>query len=124
MSAIYERLFLFFGRKSEMRSYFEGVLYMESLLQALYRGTVHPEEKIVPSDPEYRLIGRQMSLFTAKWRERLDEETFRELDEYSDLCLKAQSIHVETAFIQGFKLGANMMMEIMSGREELVPSAD
>ena len=48
---------------------------------------------------------------------------FRELEEYSDLCVSVNSLHVEAAFIHGFRLGANMIIEVMSKREELVPNA-
>lgn len=96
---------------------------MESILTALYRGQLQPDETIVPSHPEYRPLGRQIGALTEKWRNRLGEETFRELEEYFDLCESADSMHVEAAFIHGFKLGANMIIEVMSRREELVPNA-
>lgn len=96
---------------------------MESILEALYRGQLHPEEIIVPSNPEYRPLGRQIGAMTEQWRNRLGEETFRELEEYFDLCDSVDSMHVEAAFIHGFRLGANMIIEVMSKREELVPNA-
>jgi len=96
---------------------------MESILAALYRGQLQPEETIVPSHPEYRPLGRQIGAMTEKWRKELSDEMFRELEEYSDLCVSVNSLHIEAAFIQGFKLGANMIIEVMSRREELVPSA-
>ena len=96
---------------------------MESILEALYRGQLHPEEIIVPSHPEYRPLSRQIGAMTEKWRKELSDEMFRELEEYSDLCVSVNSLHVEAAFIHGFRLGANMMIEVMSKREELVPNA-
>ncbi|WP_328592626.1 DUF6809 family protein [Paenibacillus cymbidii] len=39
------------------------------------------------------------------------------------LAESVDSMHVEAAFINGFKLGANMIIEVMSRSEELVPSA-
>lgn len=94
---------------------------MESILTALYRGQLQPDETIVPSHPEYRPLSRQIGALTEKWKNRLGEETFRELEEYFDLCDSVDSMHVEAAFIHGFRLGANMIIEVMSRREELVP---
>lgn len=94
---------------------------MKTILEALYRGQINPDEVIVPSQPEYRAISRQVSERTVQWRERLGEEAFRELEEYFDLCDSANSMHVEAAFLHGFKLGTNLLIEVMNSREELIP---
>ncbi|PNQ84114.1 DUF6809 family protein [Paenibacillus polymyxa] len=96
---------------------------MKSILEALYHGQLHPDETIVPSHPEYRQLGRQIVAMTEQWRNRLGEEEFRELEEFFDLCDMSGGMHVEAAFIHGFRLGANMMIEVMSKREEFVPNA-
>ncbi|SDF58035.1 hypothetical protein SAMN04488542_11320 [Fontibacillus panacisegetis] len=96
---------------------------MKTILEALYRGQIHPVETIVPSQPEYRSVSRQVAAQTEQWRERLGEETFRELEEYFDLCDSVDSMHVEAAFLHGFRLGANLLIEVMSNREEFVPNA-
>ncbi|MCU6713175.1 hypothetical protein M6D81_31205 [Paenibacillus sp. J5C_2022] len=95
---------------------------MKSILEALYRGQLHPEEIIVPIHPEYRLLSRQLGAMTEKWRKELSAEMFRELEKYSDLCVSVNSLHVEAAFVHGFRLGANMIIEVMSKHEELVPN--
>ncbi|MFB5763978.1 DUF6809 family protein [Paenibacillus medicaginis] len=91
---------------------------MKTILEALYRGQLHPDEAIVPSHPEYRRLSRQMVVQMEQWRERLGEEAFRELEEYFDLCDSVNSMHVEAAFLHGFRLGANLMIEVSSTREE------
>jgi hypothetical protein len=93
---------------------------MKSILEALYRGQIHPEEVIVPTHPEYRSLSRQLGAMTEKWRKELPDEMFREFENYSDLCVSVNSLHIEAAFIHGFKLGANMIIEVMNKREELV----
>jgi hypothetical protein len=77
----------------------------------------------VPSQPDYRSVSRKVAAQTEQWRERFGEEVFRELEEYFDLCESVDSMHVEAAFLHGFKLGANLIIEVMSNREELVPNA-
>ncbi|GIP12706.1 MAG: hypothetical protein E7L01_20590 [Paenibacillus macerans] len=95
---------------------------MKTILEALYHGQLHPDEVIVPSQPEYRSVSRQVAAQTEQWRERLGEEAFRELEEYFDLCDSVDSMHIEEAFLHGFRLGANLIIEVMSNREELVPN--
>ncbi|WP_018888337.1 DUF6809 family protein [Paenibacillus massiliensis] len=96
---------------------------MKIILEALYRGLIHPDEVIVPSQPEHRSVSRQVVAQTEQWRKRLGEETFRELEEYSDLCDSVNSMHVEAAFLHGFRLGANLLIEVGRDREKLVSSA-
>ncbi|MFB5268540.1 DUF6809 family protein [Paenibacillus enshidis] len=67
----------------------------------------------MPSHPEYRSLIQQVVTQTEQWRTRLDEDIFRELEEYLDLCGSVNSIHVEAAFLHGFRLGANLMIEVM-----------
>ncbi|MDI4649590.1 DUF6809 family protein [Cohnella hashimotonis] len=93
---------------------------MDSILEALYRGQLHPDATIVPSNSEYWSLSKQIGTMTEKWRKELSDEMFRELEEYSDLCVSLNSLHVEAAFIRGFKLGANMINEVLSRRDELV----
>lgn len=90
---------------------------MTAILEVLYRGKLQPDMTIVPSHPEYRSICRQVAAETQQWRERLGEDVFRELEEYLDLCNNLDSMHVEAAFHHGFKLGANLLIEVMSNRE-------
>ncbi|MEK3838080.1 MULTISPECIES: DUF6809 family protein [unclassified Paenibacillus] len=87
---------------------------MKTILEALYHGKLQPDMNIVPSHPEYRSACRQVTAETQQWPERLGEEVFRELEEYLDLCDSVNSIRVEAAFIEGFKLGANLLIETMS----------
>ncbi|RAV06403.1 DUF6809 family protein [Paenibacillus sp. YN15] len=97
---------------------------MKTILEALYHGQIYPNELIMPSQPEYRAASRQVAAQTEQWRKRLGKEVFRELEEYIDLCDSVESMHAEAAFSHGFRLGANLIMEIMSNREELVSNAD
>lgn len=96
---------------------------MNTILEALYRGHIRPDEEIVPSHPDYRAVSRQVAAQTEQWRERLGEEVFREFEEYIDLYDRVYSMHVEAAFLHGFRLGANLLIEVMSDREALVPGA-
>lgn len=86
---------------------------MTTIMEAFYRGQIVPDESIVPSQPEYRAINRQVSTQAQQWRERLGEDTFLELEEFLYLRDRADRMHVEAAFHHGFKLGANLLIEVM-----------
>lgn len=93
---------------------------MKTILEALYNGQLRPDETIVPSNAEYRELSRQVAALSVQWQKRLGEEAFRELEEYFDLRERVDSIFIEAVFTHGFRLGANLMIEIMSQREELI----
>lgn len=94
---------------------------MRSILEALYYGDIHPEEKIVPRDPEYRRINRRVSEGMGLWKEKLSSEDFNQLEALLDLRSQSESIYATTTFINGFKLGALMMVEIHAAKEDLLP---
>lgn len=86
---------------------------MKSILKALYRGQLCPHEAIVPSHPEHQMLVQQIVNETEQWKSKLSEEKFHELEELLDLCDRSAGMYIEEAFLHGFKLGANMLVEIM-----------
>lgn len=75
---------------------------------------------MMPTHPEYQALGRQIATLTEQWKNRLSENEFLELEQLFDLCGRCEGMHTEAAFVQGFRLGANMLIEVMSLREESV----
>ncbi|MGG6314392.1 DUF6809 family protein [Paenibacillus macerans] len=53
------------------------------------------------------------------WRDKLSEHDFQELEELLDLRSQADSMHAEASFMYGFKLASWIMIEVMTGKEEL-----
>ncbi|GIP59743.1 DUF6809 family protein [Paenibacillus woosongensis] len=89
---------------------------MRSILEALYRGDIRPEEKIVPIDPEYHALNRKISESIKTWEKKLSETEFDQLEELLDLRSKSGSMHAEVSFINGFQLGALMMVEVYTAK--------
>ncbi|GBF78496.1 hypothetical protein PA598K_07147 [Paenibacillus sp. 598K] len=96
---------------------------MKTLLSALYHGELHPDESIIPTHPDYRSLSRQAAAYAKLLRERLGEEVFRELEPYFDLCESRDSMQVEAAFLHEFKLGANILIEVMNNRDDFPSTA-
>lgn len=93
---------------------------MKSILEALYYGEIRPEEKIVPTDPEYRRISRKVSEAMEMWKEKLSADDFNQLEAMLDLRGQSESMYATASFTNGFQLGAFMMLEICSAKEELL----
>ena len=58
------------------------------------------------------------------WKEKLSEEDYEQLEVILDLQSQIDSIHGQASFIYGFKLGAIIMIEVLTGKMELVSEKD
>ncbi|WHX50175.1 hypothetical protein QNH46_05785 [Paenibacillus woosongensis] len=93
---------------------------MKSMLEALFYGDIRPEEQVVPKNPDYRSISRRLSEAMELWKEKLSSEDFNQLEEMLDLRSQSESIYASNTFINGFQLGALIMMEIYTAKEDLL----
>jgi len=93
---------------------------MKSMLEALYCGEIRPEEKIVPRDPVFRKIRREISEAKGIWKGKLSTDDFNRLETLLDLHRQTESMQATSSFANGFQLGALMMMEIYAAKEELI----
>lgn len=88
---------------------------MKSIIEELYYGNLHPEEHIVPSNPEYRPLTRKISALMEEAKQRFSEDDFTTLEEILDLNGESSSMVVSEAFVQGFRMGVLMMVEVFCG---------
>jgi hypothetical protein len=98
---------------------FERTEYMKSILEELYGGDIYPAELIVPKDPEYHEINKKISSELEAWSEKLSKDGFKQLETFIDLISSSNSIITSSTFLYGFKLGAVIMIEVLTGKEEL-----
>lgn len=88
---------------------------MKSILEELYKGNLNPESQTVPTDPEYRSINGELSDLMLEVKQRFSENDFKTLEEILDLNGDTSSMLTSTAFVQGFRMGALMMVEVFCG---------
>lgn len=85
---------------------------MSTFLKSLYYGKLIPHETIVPQDPQYRQLSRQVSEYMDSWKSKLSTEDFSELEDLFDHYQQLQGMELEASFSQGFRLGARMVVEV------------
>lgn len=88
---------------------------MKSILEELYRGNLNPDERIVPTDPEYRPLNRRITEFMEELKQRFSESDFAALEQILDLNDESNSMLASEAFVQGFRMGALVMIEVFRG---------
>ena len=81
---------------------------MKSILHQLYDGEIAPWEQFTPTLTDCR-AKRQEHL-----RRTLTEEQRKELEEVMDEQLALFPLEQAESFIKGFRLGAGIMMEVLS----------
>lgn len=93
---------------------------MKSILQELYDGSICPDELIISKDPEYWPLNKKISGMMDMWRNKLSKDEFTELEALMDLRSQVDSLHAEASFLYSFKLATWIMIEVMTGKGELV----
>lgn len=85
---------------------------MDKILQALYNGEIFPAEQYRPLIEEYKILRKKhykhYKDFIQKIGSPLDQEFKRIMDEQLDTL----PLELSGMFIDGFRLGARMMIEV------------
>jgi len=86
---------------------------MESILNQLYRGEIHPEETYRPVLPELiearkEFIGHRDALLA-----ELDEKTREKVQALFEERTFVSSYEIENAYVQGMRLGARMTAALL-----------
>lgn len=86
------------------------------ILYDLYYDRIFPFEEICPTQPEYQTLSEELSSLENQLRGRLSEEDMK-------LYLRAEraessllSLEVAQAFVEGFRLGGNILLSTLSSR--------
>lgn len=89
---------------------------MDKILQALYSGQIYPAEQYHPSIEEYKILRKKhYEDFIKKIGSPLDKEFERIMDEQFDTL----PLELSQMFIDGFRLGARMMIEIFEDKYKM-----
>ena len=90
---------------------------MKNAINELWYGNVQPLEATTPT-AEMRDIYRYISQQKDELREMLSDDGKAILDKLADNFYETSSLLAREAFRHGFKLGANLMLEIRNTEEQ------
>lgn len=97
---------------------------MKTILEELYDGNIHPEELSFPKASEYRPLIKRISDTLEMWKKKLSEDDYNQLENLLDLHSQSSSMEAFESFLYGFRLGALIMIEVLTGKEKLVRGED
>ncbi len=87
---------------------------MPKTLKALYYGNISPFEAPIPAGSPLRKLASRLAKCEAELAERLDSEGRQLLKDFDELHQQVASINSEENFIQGFRLGVQLMAECLT----------
>lgn len=85
---------------------------MKSIVEELFCGNLKPEERMVPTDPDYRPLNKKISEIMQEAKDRFSEKDFATLEQILDLNGESNSMVIKEAFVQGFRMGTLVMVEV------------
>jgi len=88
-----------------------------NIIENLYEGNIDPAASIVPRNPEYRVLIQKITDDLHKWKKKLSEDEFEELERLLDLRRELEIMQARESFIQGFKIAGQMMIEVLNVEE-------
>jgi len=92
----------------------------QSLIHHLFNGELNPSEIIGTSNDELLKIYEKLGELKPNLLKKLPSNVFSDLEQVDNLTEEAHDIHSRECFVYGFKLGAMLILEILSSKDELI----
>lgn len=92
---------------------------MKNILEELYNGKIYPAELIISKDTQYRTLNQKFSDKMESWKNKLTEDDYMQLEALLDLRNETSEMESMASYMYGFKLGALIMVEVLTGMGEL-----
>ena len=86
---------------------------MQKYLEEFYYGNISPGERAFPRDPTYKQKGVKSLQLEELLLADLPEEKKEIYEKFQFACIDRDVVEYAQTFVDAFKLGARMMLEIM-----------
>ncbi len=90
---------------------------MKSILEELWYGNIHPQEDDPYNTSKLKKLSKNTTSHFEKLDETLSDEQKELLEQLMSSYLDFNSLSESVIFTCGFRLGARIMLEVMSGAE-------
>lgn len=82
------------------------------ILEDLWSGRFYPAETVVPTNPKYREVNRQISENIERLQAQLPQEQFALVEQVMEQTAMAHSMELESHFCFGFAAGMKLYQEV------------
>jgi hypothetical protein len=91
---------------------------MKSVLTEFFNGNIYLNESFTQT-PEYRQINNSILKEMDFWEKTLSGDNFKKLEDLQRFMCQSNAMENEQYFSLGFKLGALIIVEVFSAKEDL-----
>ncbi|NLB81204.1 MAG: hypothetical protein GX800_06275 [Clostridiaceae bacterium] len=91
---------------------------IKSLLAEFFNGNIYPNEKFTHTQ-EYEQVNNRISKVREFFEKALSGENLKKLEDLQGLLCQSSAMENEQYFSLGFKLGALIMVEVFTAKEDL-----
>ena len=82
------------------------------ILEDLWSGRFYPAETVVPMDPKYREINREISENIERLKTQLTPEQFAQVEQLLEQMALSHSMELESQFCFGLAAGIRLQQEV------------
>lgn len=87
---------------------------MNNLIDDLYLGKINPNENMRIRHPEYLAFVKDSIILEKELGTMLTTEQKKLFDDFVTICGSMNALEIRLRFIEGFRLGAKIMLEVLS----------
>ena len=96
-----------------------------TVLENLYNGNINLADKSIKRGSEYDRLAQVSSELEDKLRESISKQEKQIYEELFEIRFQQEDIMLTETFVEGFRLGAQIMLEIFSEpKRQLVPISE
>ena len=87
------------------------------ILEELWHGNIRPDEKTPSSDTKQHELVKEIIRYEDMLMTMLPDEALKTYEKLCEYRLELSSLKDCEAFISGFHIGANIMLEVLDGND-------
>ena len=82
------------------------------VLSELWYGNIEPQDRTIPRNGEYKKLLTKICEYEEQFRGIFSPEQQKDFEDYENAAISVTAICEEASFVEGFRLGAKMILEV------------
>ena len=83
------------------------------VISELWYGNIEPQDRKIPRDKEYKQLLNKICKYEEQFRGIFSPEQQKAFEEYENATISVTAISEEASFVEGFRLGAKIVLEVL-----------
>ena len=83
------------------------------MLSELRYGNIEPQDRTIPRNGEYKKLLTKICEYEEQFRGIFSPEQQKAFEDYENATISITAICEEASFVEGFRLGAKMILEVL-----------